>query len=73
MAKEYKFVPEKGTARITSDLNVRKGAPTGATDIVKVLHAGVTQSYIGYVLDGDKVADISKWFLKIWSTTYGTQ
>lgn len=63
MAKEYKFVPERGTARITSDLNVRKGAPTGMVDVVRVLHAGATQTYIGYVVDGDRVAEISKWFL----------
>lgn len=63
MAQEYKFVPEKGLARITGDLNVRKGSPTATSEIARILNAGVTQSYVGYVLDGDKVAENSTWFL----------
>jgi murein DD-endopeptidase MepM/ murein hydrolase activator NlpD len=63
MAKEYKFVAEKGMARIVSDLNVRAGGPTAGSEVIRVLHAGVTQQYVGYVLDGDKVGDNSTWFL----------
>ena len=63
-AKEYTFVPEKGLVRVTSDLNTRKGAPaTDDVPIVTLLHAGTTQEYIGYVLDGESVAGNARWFL----------
>lgn len=61
---EYKFVPEKGLLRVTSDLNTRLGRPSAVqTDIVTMLKAGSMQSYIGYVLDGENVAGNSKWYL----------
>ncbi|MDO8571128.1 MAG: M23 family metallopeptidase [bacterium] len=62
--QEYKFVPEKGVARITSDLNVRSGAPASqGVGVAKILHANISQSYIGYVLNGEEVAGNAKWFL----------
>lgn len=77
-SKEYKFVPEKGVVRVTSDLNTRKGLPATSVDIVNMLHAGTTQEYIGFVLDGEKVVDNSKWFLTpsgnfFWSGNIDTQ
>lgn len=63
-AGEYTFVPEKGIVRVTADLNTRKGQPaTGQVAIVKMIHAGSMQAYIGYVLDGESVAGNAKWFL----------
>ena len=62
--KQYKFVPEHGVARVTGDLNARKGAPaTHDAEVTKVLHAGTMQPYLGYVLDGEAVADNAKWYL----------
>lgn len=63
VSREYKFIPEKGMARITSDLNVRKDGPSSQNGIAVILHAGLTQTYLGYVLDGESVAENSKWFL----------
>lgn len=64
MAQEYKFVPEKGVVRITSDLNTRKESPsTQKADVADVLYAGTTQPYLGYVLDGEAVANNPKWYL----------
>src|SRR3989344_735127 len=63
-AGEYKFVPEKGIVRVTADLNTRKGLPaTGQVEIVRMIHAGSIQPYVGYVLDGENVAGNAKWFL----------
>lgn len=63
MAQQYTFTPSKGTVRVTSDLNARAGAPATTSAVANVLHAGVTQAYIGYVTDGESVAGNSKWFL----------
>lgn len=61
--QEYTFVPQTGIARITSDLNARKGAPaTFDAEVSRVLPAGSIQSYLGYVLDGEAIADNAKWF-----------
>lgn len=62
-SKEYKFVPEKGVVRVTSDLNTRKGLPTTTVDVVNMLHAGSTQEYVGFVTDGEQVVGNAKWFL----------
>lgn len=60
---EYKFVPTKGLARLTGDLNTRKGLPATTVDVVTTLHAGSLQEYLGYVLDGESVSGNSKWFI----------
>ena len=60
---QYTFVPEKGLARLTGDLNIRKGLPITTVTAVAMLHAGSVQNYIGYVLDGESVSGNAKWFL----------
>ena len=63
-AGEYRFVPEKGAVRVTADLNTRKGRPaTQNVEVVKMLHAGSTQPYVGYVVDGEEVAGNAKWYM----------
>lgn len=62
-AGQYIFVPEKKLARLTGDLNTRKGMPTTTVPVVITLNAGSMQDYVGYVLDGESVAGNSKWFL----------
>ena len=63
MAKQYTFVPEKGIVYVTSDLNIREGAPSGKVPIVKVARPGDALKYVGFVTDGDKVGENSKWYL----------
>lgn len=61
--KVYTFVPEKGLVRVTSDLNTRKSAPaTTGVEVAAMLHAGSIQPYIGYVMDGESIAENAKWF-----------
>ncbi len=62
--KEYRFVPQVGVARATSDLNIRKGVPaTKSVAIVRQVNAPTVLHYVGYVNDGETVGSISKWFL----------
>lgn len=63
MAKEYTLSPEKGSAYVTSDLNVREGAPSGKSAVVKVAKPGERLDYVGFVSDGDTVGGNAKWFL----------
>lgn len=62
-AGEYRLVPEKGTVRITADLNTRKGLPVTSVPVVSMIHAGTAQAYIGYVVDGEAVAGNAKWYM----------
>ena len=61
--QEYKFVPEKGAVTTTADLNLREGKPMVTnTPISKEAGVGTMLNYIGYVLDGQEIGGISKWF-----------
>ncbi|HBB56784.1 TPA: hypothetical protein DEW47_03130 [Patescibacteria group bacterium] len=62
--QEYKFVPEKGAVTTTADLNLREGKPMVTnTPISKEAGVGTMLNYIGYVLDGQEIGGISKWYL----------
>lgn len=63
MNPEYLFVPEKGTTKIAADVNIRKGRPSREAEIAGMLMAGTLAQYLGYVTNGDKVGENSKWFL----------
>jgi murein DD-endopeptidase MepM/ murein hydrolase activator NlpD len=77
--KEYRFVPQVGVARATSDLNVRQGAPaTKSVPVARQVNAPTVLSYIGYVNDGEPVAGIAKWFVTpegdfFWSGAVSTE
>jgi len=61
--KEYRFVPQVSAAIVTSDLNIRKDAPASSGKVIKEAAPGMPLRYIGYIVDGESVAGISKWFL----------
>lgn len=62
--EEYKFIPEKGVVVTTSDLNVRKGHPiTKGVEVAKETASGTSLEYVGYVIDGEDVGGITKWYL----------
>jgi len=61
--KEYRFVPHVSVAIVTSDLNIRKGSPSSSGKVIKEATPGMPLRYIGYIVDGESVAGISKWFL----------
>jgi murein DD-endopeptidase MepM/ murein hydrolase activator NlpD len=61
--KEYRFVPHVSVAIVTSDLNIRKISPSSAGPVIKEASPGMPLRYIGYIVDGESVAGISKWFL----------
>lgn len=61
--KEYRFVPQVSVAVATSDLNIRRDAPATSGTIAREVTPGTPLPYVGYVLNGEAVADISKWFL----------
>ena len=61
--KEYRFVPQVSVAIVTSDLNIRKGSPSSSGQVVKEAAPGMPLRYIGYLVDGESVAGISKWYL----------
>ncbi|HEY4527153.1 MAG TPA: M23 family metallopeptidase [Candidatus Paceibacterota bacterium] len=61
--KEYRFVPHVSVAIVTSDLNIRKGAPASSSKVIKEATPGMPLRYIGYIVDGESVAGIAKWFL----------
>src|SRR3989344_168460 len=77
--KEYRFVPHVGVAKATSDLNVRKGAPTTkSVPIARLAQAPTTLSYIGYVNDGEVIGNTGKWFVTpegdfFWSGAVSTE
>lgn|SRR3989338_4004051 len=77
--REYRFVPQVGVAKATSDLNIRKGAPgTKAVPIVRQVDAPAALPYVGYVTDGETVGSVSKWFLTpegdfFWSGAVSTE
>ncbi len=55
MAKSYSFVPEKGVAYVTADLNIRSKDPSSKGDYVKTATPGTVLKYIGYITDGENV------------------
>ena len=60
----YTFVPEKGTIKISADLNVRRGKPSpNGADVVSVLKAGTMVPYLGYVTNGETIGTNSKWYM----------
>ena len=67
--KQYKFVAEKGVVTMTADLNIRLGVPAtkDATKkdvpVARLAKAGSQVVYIGYVLDGEAVGGVTKWFM----------
>jgi len=61
--KEYRFVPHINVAVASSDINIRKGAPASNAAISKEATPGMPLRYIGYIVDGESIAGISKWFL----------
>lgn len=61
--KEYRFVPQIAVAIVASDLNIRKGSPSSSGSVIKEASPGMPLRYIGYIVDGESVAGISKWFL----------
>jgi len=61
--KEYRFVPHVSVAIVASDLNIRKDSPSSSGPVIKEAAPGMPLRYIGYIVDGESVAGISKWFL----------
>ena len=61
--KEYRFVSNVNVAISAGDLNIRKGAPSSSSPIVREATPGTPLRFIGFVLDGEAIAGIAKWFL----------
>lgn len=57
MPKSYTFVPEKGVAYVTADLNIRSGGPSSRGNFVKSVPPGTALKYIGYITDGENVGE----------------
>ncbi len=51
-----------GTARVTTRLNIRKGAPRRTADLVQAVAAGTVLNYIDWVDDGEPVNGNARWY-----------
>lgn len=58
----YNFIAEKGTVRVTAQLNIRIGQPSTRGHKLKKVSKGEALKYVGYVTDGENINGISKWF-----------
>lgn len=52
-----------GTVEVTHTLNIRQGQPNTRAVIVETVSPGTVLTYVGWTNDGDRVNNISKWFV----------
>lgn len=58
----FNFINKAGKVKTRTDLNLRKGAPTTATSIVKKIKAGTEVSYVGWTSNGMSVNGNAHWY-----------
>jgi N-acetylmuramoyl-L-alanine amidase len=58
----YNFIPQAGSVRTRTGLNVRRGAPTTAAPALRAAPAGVKLDYVGWTSNGMSVNGNPHWY-----------
>ena len=61
-AEVYNFVPDEGTAKARTDLNLREGAPTTAVPIAEAVSAATELAHVGWTSNGLSVNSNAHWY-----------